>query len=280
MTQEALTTLRNYRSQNLKDYNIMVEYKMLKEDAPRGVYLLPAQDNLREYFGVIFVEAGLYRGAIFRFRVELSKQYPSNGALPCVYFVSRVFHPYVHPSSGDLNMNAGFPSWHTPEHTLGSMLAFVKQIFYLQDYGVPDPTNFQAAQLWTRNQNSFLQRVEDCVSLSIEKRLKNDTESTIRFTEFNSTHNVIRDEILRRGARRTPMSKGGSGAKLDQALPQQQQQQEGKPQQQEIKEDLGTPEKSFDEKPPSPVPFPRDLVHERSESIDDGDSDGAEPDHV
>ncbi|GBG28893.1 Ubiquitin-conjugating enzyme E2 2 [Hondaea fermentalgiana] len=241
----ALTTLRSYRAQNLKDYNIMVEYKMLKEEAPRGVYLLPAQDSLRMYYGVIFIEAGLYRGAVFRFRVELPRNYPANDALPSVTFVSRVFHPYVNPTSGDLSLRSGFPLWRTPNHTLTSVLEFTKRIFYLQDYNVEDATNIQAAQLWARNRNSFLTRVEGSVSLSIEKRFVNDTEATIRFSDHAPHHDMIRTEILRRGARRG--ARGTSASETTASVPASE-------------ENKGANNDASDEHAsnhrPSPIPFP------------------------
>lgn len=41
--------------------------------APSGVYLLPSNDDLHVFFGVIFLRQGLYKNGIFKFRVNLRK---------------------------------------------------------------------------------------------------------------------------------------------------------------------------------------------------------------
>ena len=199
---EAVTTLRSYRVANLKDYKIMVEYKLLKEDAPRGVYLLPAFESLRLYHGVIFLEAGLYKNAVFKFRLELPAGYPADGARPVLTFVSRVYHPLVHPGTLELDLAGKFPQWTTGMHHMATVLKYLKQVFYLKDYDVAGAVDPAAAQAFAKDRARFVHAVEACVQSSIERRFVSDPESTVRFTEYNAAmHELYREVLLRRAAR-------------------------------------------------------------------------------
>ena len=62
--------LNQYRSQTIKDYGLMIEYKHLKQYVPSGIYVLPSFEDLRLWFGVIFIRRGLYQGGVFRFRID------------------------------------------------------------------------------------------------------------------------------------------------------------------------------------------------------------------
>jgi ubiquitin-protein ligase len=55
----------------MKDYQIVREFKALKNNVPNGVYVLPSFDSLREWSGVIFLRQGLYQKGIFRFRIDI-----------------------------------------------------------------------------------------------------------------------------------------------------------------------------------------------------------------
>ena len=102
------TAMRGYRQRALKDYQIMLEFRHLKLHAPAGVYILPSFDSLREWSGVLFVRSGVYKGGIFRFSMQLPRSYPANGACPRVLFQSRVFHPHVHPQTGQVDILSHF----------------------------------------------------------------------------------------------------------------------------------------------------------------------------
>lgn len=63
--------LSEYRSQTIKDYGLMIEYKHLKQYVPSGVYVLPSYDDPRVWFGTIFIRRGMYQGGVFKFKVQL-----------------------------------------------------------------------------------------------------------------------------------------------------------------------------------------------------------------
>lgn len=52
------TSIQEEKEQALRDYKVTIEYKHLKAHAPGGVYLVPAYDSLRFFYGVIFVRRG------------------------------------------------------------------------------------------------------------------------------------------------------------------------------------------------------------------------------
>ena len=70
-TATEMTSLHKYRSQTMKDYGLMIEYKHLRQHVPGGIYVLPSFDHSRIWFGVIFIHQGLYRNGIFKFTINL-----------------------------------------------------------------------------------------------------------------------------------------------------------------------------------------------------------------
>ncbi len=91
---------------------------MLKKLAPYGVYVMPSIDNIRSkhammhnttlgWNGVIFVRQGYYKNAILRFIISFPEEYPV--VAPTVNFTSPVYHPLIHPETGELDLSVLFP---------------------------------------------------------------------------------------------------------------------------------------------------------------------------
>ena len=199
-SQQRVTTLKRYRVQTMRDYNIMVEFKALRDTAPGGVYLLPSANDMRLFYGVIFIRLGIYKGGIFKFKLELPRGYPSDGALPRVCFFSKIYHPLVDITSGTLDLSPEFPSWKVGKHYLVMVLRYVKRIFYLKRnfyQGMQSALNPQALQAYLSEPDTFQQRASDSVTASIERRFLNERGSSLRFTSSNPTAVArIRDHIL------------------------------------------------------------------------------------
>ena len=123
------------RTQALKDLKLTIEYKHLKHNAPGGVLVTPAFDDLRLWHGVIFLRRGLCEGGVFRFVVRLSPQYNDHGVYPEVRFTppGAVWNPYVHPDTGELDLKSTYPTWDPSIHFMITVLTFIKRIFYLKD---------------------------------------------------------------------------------------------------------------------------------------------------
>ena len=110
----------------------MLEFRHLKLHAPAGVYILPSFDSLREWSGVLFVRSGVYKGGLFRFSMQLPRSYPANGACPRVLFQSRVFHPHVHPQTGQVDILSHFGGhWVAGEHYIVLVLQVLKSMMHV-----------------------------------------------------------------------------------------------------------------------------------------------------
>lgn len=72
---DQMSSLQRYRSQTMKDYGLMIEYKHLRQHVPAGIYVLPSFDESRVWYGTIFVHTGLYRNGIFKFTIKLPERY-------------------------------------------------------------------------------------------------------------------------------------------------------------------------------------------------------------
>ena len=114
-----------------RDYQLLVEYTSLKTYAPLGMYVIPQLANMRVWHGVIFIRQGEYKGGVFRFKIEIPYSYPQT--IPAVFFHTYVYHPLIHPETGELALGPQFPSWEPGKHFIFSILAYIKKIFYFKD---------------------------------------------------------------------------------------------------------------------------------------------------
>lgn len=55
------------------------------------------------WHGVYFVKQGMYQGGVFKFVVEFPPLYPS--VRPSVRFLTSVYHPLVHPTTLEVNLD-------------------------------------------------------------------------------------------------------------------------------------------------------------------------------
>ena len=76
-------------------YSQLLEFKKLRDLAPRGIYVVPAAGAANVWHGVAFVRSGLWRGAIFRFVLSLPPPGAAERTLPTARFLTPVHHPRV-----------------------------------------------------------------------------------------------------------------------------------------------------------------------------------------
>lgn len=146
---------------HLRDFKLAVEYKYLIDNAPGGVYIMPQQDNIRLYHGVIFVRKGMYRDGIFRFTMELPEEYNSVDAYPKVTFIPPVFHPLIHPKTGRINLRADKNmrnGWHPEKHFLVTVLVYVKRLFYMTQATYDD--EFEGVEARHTAEGGFIENKE------------------------------------------------------------------------------------------------------------------------
>ncbi|KAF0694719.1 Aste57867_14395 [Aphanomyces stellatus] len=196
--QSQLTDLQNYRSQTMKDYGLMIEYKHMKQHVPSGIYVLPSFDDPRTWHGVIFVHQGLYRNGIFKFSIKIPEMYNAIGTYPKVTFFTKVFHPYVYPESNELDLLPKFPTWDPELHYIVSVLVYMKSIFYSKEFSsdARRVANSKALEMFRRNPEAYVEQVDACVEKSLENMYQNEPNSSLRFTKPIPAHEKLRQEFL------------------------------------------------------------------------------------
>jgi ubiquitin-protein ligase len=187
------------REQALRDYKVTIEFKHLKSHAPGGVYLIPSLGELRTFYGVIFVRRGPFTNGIFKFRLQLPLLYNELNQHPQIFFTTAVYNPHVDPATGELDIKNTYPRWDPARHYLVTVLTFLKKIFYAKSFGDAS-ANVQARDLANQDPAAFRTKVDACVRDSQKDVFQNLEESTLKFTEDELSHRVLRD-LLRANIR-------------------------------------------------------------------------------
>ncbi|CCI43186.1 unnamed protein product [Albugo candida] len=197
-TEDTMTSLQRYRSQTMKDYGLMIEYKHLRQHVPAGIYVLPSFDNSRIWYGTIFIHQGLYRNGIFKFTIEIPSDYNGPGTYPSIVFSSSIFHPYVSPQTRKLDLKAKFPEWDPELHYMVAALTFLKSIFYMKEFPeiLDNVANPNALKLFHDELETYVTNVERCVSGSLESVFDDEPNSSIRFTRPIPAHENLRKEFF------------------------------------------------------------------------------------
>lgn len=184
--------MQEEREQALRDYKVTIEYKHLKSHAPGGVYVIPSLDDLRTFYGIIFVRRGVFANGIFKFVLRLPLMYNDVDQHPRITFQSYIYNPYVDDATGELDIKTAYPNWDPSKHYLVTVLTFVKKIFYAKTFGDAN-ANMEARQLAEENPAAYRAKVDACVSKSQKDVYDNDPESVAKFTEEQLSHRVLRD---------------------------------------------------------------------------------------
>lgn len=185
------------REQALRDYKVTIEYKHLKQHSPGGVYLIPSMDDLRHFYGVIFVRRGPFTNGIFKFQVRLPERYNDLNMWPKITFSSYVYNPHVNPTTGELDVKMAYPRWDPHRHYLVTVLTYLKKIFYVKTFGEDAKANPEARRLAESDPATYRKNVESCVRESQKTVYVNDPGCTARFTEETLAHSVLRDLMKR-----------------------------------------------------------------------------------
>ncbi|KDO19005.1 hypothetical protein SPRG_15754 [Saprolegnia parasitica CBS 223.65] len=193
-----LTSLHQYRTQTMKDYGLMIEYKHMKQHVPSGIYVLPSFDKPRLWHGVIFIHQGLYRNGIFKFSIHLPDDYNGIGTYPRVEFYTKVFHPFVNPDTNELDLLPKFPTWDPDLHYIVSVLVYMKSIFYTKEFAsdLRNVANPRALEMFRRHPESYVEQIDACVEKSLETMYQNEPGSSLRFTKPIPAHEKLRQEFL------------------------------------------------------------------------------------
>jgi len=184
------------REQALRDYKVTIEYKHLKQHSPSGVYVLPSLTSIRSFHGVIFLRRGLYADAIFKFTLELPKEYNDINVWPKIVFTTTVYNPHVNPETGELDIESAYPNWDPHRHYLVTVLTYLKKIFYMKTFGDDATANMEARDLSRIDPAAYRQNVDKCVRESLRCVHFNEPGCTLKFVEDNVCHEALR-ELMR-----------------------------------------------------------------------------------
>ncbi len=122
--------------QHIKDFKLAIEFKYLMKHSPAGVYLMPEFDNIRKLHGCIFLRRGLYRDGIFRFQINLPKEYNDTNTHPEIIFSPPIFNPLIDPVTGKLDLQSEdvLKEWQPERHFIVTAITFLKKIFYMKTF--------------------------------------------------------------------------------------------------------------------------------------------------
>ncbi|DBA03639.1 TPA: hypothetical protein N0F65_006818 [Lagenidium giganteum] len=194
---DQVSSLQRYRSQTMKDYGLMIEYKHLRQHVPAGIYVLPSFDESRVWYGVIFIHTGLYRNGIFKFTIFLPENYNGSGTYPRIVFNTKVFHPYVDQETRELDLKPKFPDWDPELHYMVAVLTYLKSIFYMKDFPQSvAAANQEALDMFRRDPEAYVSNVEAAVETALEHAYTQEVGSSIQFTKPTPAHENLRRELF------------------------------------------------------------------------------------
>jgi ubiquitin-protein ligase len=211
-----ILSLQEEREQALRDYKVTIEYKHLKSHAPGGVYLIPSMDNLRHFYGIIFVRRGPFTNGIFKFELKLPAKYNDVNMWPQITFYSYVYNPYVLEETGELDIRSAYPNWDPSRHYLVTVLTYLKKIFYSKNFS-DAKANLEAKKLAETDPEAYRKKVDGCVRKSQTNTYANEDGSTAKFTEEQVSHRVLRDLLKHHIRNESQVTKQAVLAQIDKA---------------------------------------------------------------
>ncbi|CAJ1340525.1 unnamed protein product [Effrenium voratum] len=168
----------------LQQYGVLLEYERMQDLLPSGMYVLPCFDSVLTWQGALFVRQGLYKGAVFKFRLVLPEEYPDQG--PDLYFTSDVFHPMVDPKTGQVELGSLFPEWRPGRDFAAFALPHLHRAFLRREYFASSSRpalNPEARQLFISDPTAFAERARSCAKTSLLHVYDNASGSALQFTK-------------------------------------------------------------------------------------------------
>ncbi|KAH9528986.1 hypothetical protein DERF_002895 [Dermatophagoides farinae] len=164
------------------EYQLMKEFVLFQKQEFLHVYISPSHESAFEWFGVMFIHHGLYKGKIFRFSIHISPSYP-NCDIPKIIFDPIPHHPLINEQTGELDMSSKFIKWNSTCNFIFEVIEFAKRVFEFDDIeqfkhlANIDKLNYDTEQLKTMiedKMNDFNDRAMN---------IKRDDKNYIDFTE-------------------------------------------------------------------------------------------------
>ena len=161
--------------------------------------MVPSSKSTLIWFGVIFVHSGYFAGGVFKFRIHIPPDFPNNSAAPKLVFDPPIFHPLVNPNTGELDLTKVYQTWRPhvskkiksfdkkfcyiififfnscsgikiwifkpifQKDRLWHLIPWMRKVFLKIDFEGVEPSNPEAAHLFTDDQEGFKTKVDICV---------------------------------------------------------------------------------------------------------------------
>ncbi|RKP36107.1 ubiquitin-conjugating enzyme/RWD-like protein [Dimargaris cristalligena] len=154
---------------------------------------MPSFDDIREWFGVIFVHHGPYEGGTFKFVIHIPKDYPQSS--PTVEFLTDMFHPLV-GLSGEFSIAQRIPEWIPDHHQVYHVLQYIKQCFRkttLKTIEEKHAFNKKALRMYHNEPTIFTKLATQCAQLSssesvlYERNNGSNSNNPIQFSPLSDT---------------------------------------------------------------------------------------------
>lgn len=109
------------------EFSLVRENILLQNERIAQLYVIQSEQDPYIWFGVLFVDNGIYMGAVVRFNMIIDESYP-NCPCPRIIFDPIPYHPLVDPETGELDTKNAFSDWSGDTHKLHQLLLFTKRV--------------------------------------------------------------------------------------------------------------------------------------------------------
>jgi len=179
------------------EYSLMAEYQMLQKQKLPGIYVMPSAKSPLRWNGVMFIRQGIYEGAVLRFSLDIPNNFP-DGECPKVLFTPPIYHPVIHPLTGQLDITRAFHKWKRNFHHLWQVLMYARRVFMKIETNTP--LNPEAAVLYEQDNESFKIKVAQSIEKA-QELLYNDPDPeddhAIRFSKWDpAIHEDAKNRML------------------------------------------------------------------------------------
>ena len=188
----------------LRQHDLMIEYRNFRSPrhCPHGVYVVPSPTNVYEWHGFVVVDAGYFRGGVFRFIIHIPRDYPDS--MPSVEFTNKeLVHPLVDPSSGQLELRNMFATWKPRTHRLCHVAQYIRNVFLesvLLNLSEGYISNKEAHNEFEFNRQSFAEAAVRTAVLSV-RAAQDLTDTPLNLQSLSETENEAADALVKQYVR-------------------------------------------------------------------------------
>lgn len=203
------------------EFALVQENILLQNERITQLYVIQSAQDPLIWFGVVFVDCGIYKGSVIRFNMIIDESYP-NCPCPRVLFSPIPYHPLIDASTGELDTKNAFPDWNSNHQKLYELLLFVKRVirqadeYILQVRDLIRQSSLMLIDnqpchggLSTPNEDNLdckqQQKQRSQQSIEADSQPNNVNSSANRQTELNQ-QNGLRQQLSTQSLSRTPQN--------------------------------------------------------------------------